>query len=202
MSQENVEAVRTPLKVRERSRRTIDQRLSLRFPRLAAANSRLIARLPPGSRLRRAALSRSVRLASEAYNRRDLDAVLIGAHPEFVYFPGRNWIESGLVEPSYRGLPGYRTFVAATSEVWGQENAIEPLEVVDLGERFVLLAKVPMRAQASGIELTEAFAYVATLKDGMVISLQEYYDHAEALQAVGLSEQDAHGEESSSPSGS
>jgi hypothetical protein len=45
-----------------------------------------------------------------------------------------------------------------------------------------------MRAQASDVSLTEAFAYVATLKDGLVTNLQEYYDHAEALEAVGLSE--------------
>ena len=38
MSQENVEFVRKPLRVRERSSRTLDQRLSLRFPRLAAAS--------------------------------------------------------------------------------------------------------------------------------------------------------------------
>lgn len=188
MSEENVEAVRTPVRVRERSRRTLDQRLSLRFPGLAAANARLIAKLPPGSRLRRAALSRSVRLASEAYNRRDLDAVVSGCHREFEYFPARNWVESGLVEPCYRGLEGYRKYIAATSEVWGGENRIEPVELIDLGERFVLLATVPMRAQASGVALTEAFAYVATVKDGRVLRLQEYYDHAEALEAVGLPE--------------
>jgi ketosteroid isomerase-like protein len=181
-------AVRTPVRVRERSRRTLDQRLSLRFPRLGAANARLIAKLPLGSRLRKAALARAVRLASEAYNRRDLDAVLIGCDPDLEYLPGRNWVESGLVEPCYRGLAGYREYVAATSEVWGGENYIKPTEVIDLGDRFLLLATVPMRAQGSGVELTEAFAYVATVEDGMVVRLQEYYDHAEALESVGLSD--------------
>jgi len=52
----------------------------------------------------------------------------------------------------------------------------------------VILANLPMRAQASGVSLTEAFAYVATLKDGRPFRLQEYYDHAEALEAVGLAE--------------
>jgi ketosteroid isomerase-like protein len=46
---------------------------------------------------------------------------------------------------------------------------------------------VPMRAQASGIELTEAFALVSTFEDGRVIRVEEYYDYAEALEAVGLS---------------
>ena len=188
MSQENVEIVRSRLRVRERSSRTIDQRLSLRFPRLAAANTRLIAKLPPDSSLRKALLPRAVRLASEAYNRRDLDAVVISWHPECEYIPGREWIEAGLVEPCYRGLEGYREYVAATSEVWGEENYLMPLELIDLGARFVVLANVPMRAQASGVSLTEAFAYVATVKDGSLVRIQEFYDHAEALKAVGLEE--------------
>ena len=100
MQQETVEIVRKPLRVRERSSRTLDQRLSLRFPRLAAANLRRITKLPPTSRLRQAALWRAARLALEAYNRRDMDAVGIGYHPEFEYRPARNWVEAGMLEPS------------------------------------------------------------------------------------------------------
>src|SRR5213592_436900 len=113
MSQENMKVVRKPLRVRERSRRTVDQRLSLRFPRLAAANSRLIAKLPPTSRLRQAALWRAARLALEAYNRRDLDAVGINYDPEFEYHPARHWVEAGFLEPRYRGLEGQKRYVAS-----------------------------------------------------------------------------------------
>jgi len=186
MAQENVEIVRKPLRARERSSRTLDQRLFLRFPRLAAANSRRIAKLPPGSRLRQAALWRAVRLALEAYNRRDPDAVVIGWHPEFEYHPGRTWVESGLMEPCYRGLEGYRKYLATVDEVWGGENHLKPVELIDLGERIVTLADGTMRAQASGVPLNEAFALVSTVKNGRVIYLQEYYDHTEALEAVGL----------------
>jgi ketosteroid isomerase-like protein len=188
MSQEKVEIVRKPLRVRDRSRRTLDQRVALRFPRVAAANSRRIAKLPPSSRVRQAAVWRSVRLGVEAYNRRDPDAVAIGCHPEFEYHPGRTWVEAGLVEPCYRGLEGYRKYLATVDEVWGGENHLKPVELIDLGERIVMLAVGTMRAQASGVPLTEAFALISTLKDGRSIHLQEYYDHAEALEAVGLSE--------------
>jgi ketosteroid isomerase-like protein len=191
MSPEDVEIVRKPLRARERSSRTLDQRLSLRFPWLAAAGLRRITKLPPSSRLRQAAVRRAARLAVEAYNRRDMDAVGIGYHPEFEYHPARNWVESGLLEPSYRGLEGHKRYVASTAEVFGAEVYVRPVELVDAGERFAVLANVPMRAQASGISLTEAFALVTTLKDGLVFRVQEYYDHAEALEAVGLSEQDA-----------
>jgi ketosteroid isomerase-like protein len=184
----NAETMRTPLQTRERSRRTLDQRLFLRFPPLAAAIARLIFRLPPGSRLRRAALSRAVRSAAEAYNRRDLDAVVIGYDPDVEYRPARSWVEAGFFEPSYRGPEGYREYVAITAEVFGAEVYFKPVELIDLGDRMVMLATVPMRAQASGVPLTETFAYVTTWKDGKVIRLQEYYDHDEALAAVGLSE--------------
>ncbi|MDX6674097.1 MAG: hypothetical protein QOH11_1515 [Solirubrobacteraceae bacterium] len=180
--------VRKPLRARERSNRTIDQRLYVRFPRLAAANARLIGKLSPASRLRQAALWRGVRLGVEAYNRRDLDAFAIGCHPDFEYRPGRTWVEAGLTEPCYRGLEGYRRYVASTAEVWAEEVYVKPSELIDLGESLVVLADVPMRAQASGVPLTEAFAIVSTLEDGMVIRHQEYFDHAEALEAVGLRE--------------
>jgi ketosteroid isomerase-like protein len=126
----------------------------------------------------------------EAFNRRDLDAVLIGAHPEFEYRPERKWVEAGLVEPSYRGLDGYRHYIATVDEVWGGENFLEPVEVIDLGERFVTIGDARMRAQASGVPLSEEYAAVATLRDGLVLHIQEYFDPDEALAALGLPARD------------
>ena len=171
-----------PLRVRKRSRRTLDQRFALRFPRLARAYFRLFLRLPPSSRVRQAAVSRFARLGAEAYNRRDLDAMGIGYHPEFEYHIALEWGESGLLEPVYHGLEGHRRYVASTAEVFGAEVYLSPTELLDLGDRLVMLGSVPMRAQASGIELTEEFALVTTLKDGMIFRIHEYYDHDEALR--------------------
>jgi ketosteroid isomerase-like protein len=186
MSRESLEAVRTPLRWGERSSRTFDQRLYLHFPRLAAASFRLIGKLPPSSRLRRAALVRGLRLAAEAYNRLDLDAVVIGWEPDVEYCPARNLVDAGLVEPCYHGLSGYRAYVSAAAEVWGAETRFEPTELIDLGDRLVVLANAPLRAQASGVPLTLEFAYVTTLKDGRIIRQQEFHDHADALEAAGL----------------
>ena len=188
MSHETVEVVRKPLGARERSSRTLDQRLSLRFPGLAAAFLRGIFKLPPRSRLRQAILWRGMRLGVEAYNRRDLDAVVIGWSSEFEYHPDGNWVKAGIMEPCYRGIDGYRKYVAAGDEVWGGENYLKPTEVIDLGKRIVLLADGRMRAQVSGVPLAEAFALVSTIDGGRFVHHQEYYDHAEALEAAGLSE--------------
>jgi ketosteroid isomerase-like protein len=46
--------------------------------------------------------------------------------------------------------------------------------------------------QTSGIDVDGPVAYVAENEQGLISKLPAYRDHAEALEAVGLSEQDAH----------
>jgi ketosteroid isomerase-like protein len=188
MSQENVALVRRPLRVRERSSRTLDQRLALRFPRLTAGYLRLLGRLGPSSRLRQAALARGAQLSVEAFNRRDLEAQLLGSHPHCEVHPPREVVEAGLVETRYRGPAGYREYASNWSEVWGPGLRLEPVELIDLGDRVVLLAELPVRARTSGVPLTTKWASVSTLENGRVIREQHYWDHTEALEAVGLRE--------------
>src|SRR3954466_6126192 len=110
--------VRKPLTLRERSSRTLDQRLSLRFPGLTATFTGLIGRLAPSSRLRQAVLGRAVRIGLEAFNRRDHDAALLGCHPDCKFHPPRELVEAGLIEACYRGPAGYREYASNWSEVW------------------------------------------------------------------------------------
>ena len=187
MSQENVEIVRKPLRVRDPSSRPLDQRLALRFPRLSNTYSRFILdRLPPTSRLRQVAVWRSSRLGMEAFNRRDIDAAVFYGQPDFEYYPPREFVEAGFFEPCYRGADGFREYVAAWSEVVGVR--VEPVELIDLGDRIVLLAELPLQAQASGVPITGKIATVSVLTDGKASRVHTYLDHSEALEAVGLSE--------------
>jgi hypothetical protein len=84
MSQKNVEIVRQPIAVADRSRRRLEQHL-VRFPRanafLAGAIWRLYLRLPPRSRLRQAIIRRLIESGCEALNRRDFEATFAGYHP-------------------------------------------------------------------------------------------------------------------------
>jgi hypothetical protein len=178
--------VRKPLRVRRRSRRTLDQRLLLRFPRLAAASSRLIGKLPARSHVRQAAMWRAWRLGLEAFNRRDLDAVAIGFQPDIEYYPYHEFVEAGLAEPCYHGPSGYHTYITSTHEVWGTDVRLEPTELIDLGDRLVVLADMPMRAQASGVPLGEKYACVVTLRAGRAIVWRDFLHHADALEAAGL----------------
>jgi hypothetical protein len=95
-------------------------------------------------------------------------------------------VEAGFAEPRYHGPAGYRDWVATWFEVWGTDVRVEPVELIDLGERLVLLAKLRMRGQASGVALNEEFASVVTLKNGRAFRDQGYSSHVAALEAVGL----------------
>ena len=87
-----------------------------------------------------------------------------------------------------RGREGDRRLMAGWSDV-GTHGQLEPTELIDLGDRLVLLSR--MSASSShlgGVPVTRSYASVLALKDGRAISVTEYIDHAEALEAVGLSE--------------
>jgi hypothetical protein len=187
MSQENVEVVRTPLRLRERSSRPLDQRLVLRFPRLGVVSVQLLTRLSPRSRLRRAALSRASVLAIEDFNRGEYELALVSHHPHCEYRPPREMIEAGLVQSCYRGHAGYRELMTDWSHAG--ELHLEDVELVDLGDRWVLLAELSLRwRQRADSPFGRKWACVITLDGGRVIREQYYWNHTEALEAAGLRE--------------
>jgi ketosteroid isomerase-like protein len=178
--------VRQPLPAHTEPHRTLDDRIAIRFPGLAARQARLLSRLPPSSRLRQALIARAVHHALSAFNRRDLAGVLALCTPDYEYRPGHEWVEAGLVEPVYRGATGYRQYVASVDQVWGGENYLTPREVIDAGDRLLLLADGDMRGQASGVPLRQEFALLCTLRHGLNATAQEYYSHAEARRLIGV----------------
>ena len=93
---------------------------------------------------------RVIQLAAEAYNRRDLDAVVIGYDPDFEYYQGtptgrRRARQEAPAPTDPRATEAY---VAEAAEVWGTETRFEPTEFVDMGEQLVVLAEAPMREPA------------------------------------------------------
>jgi ketosteroid isomerase-like protein len=178
--------VRRPLSVRDQSRRTLDQRLAIRFPALVPRNAALIAGRSPRSRLRQWLVRRIARGCLEAYNRRDLMAASLAFAPELRYYPYREFVEAGLADECYHGPAGYRRYIEATYDVWGANVRIEPTELIDTGDVLVLLADMPMRALGSGIPLAETYATVATLRNGMIVEQRDYLHHSDALERAGL----------------
>jgi len=90
----------------------------------------------------------------------------------------------GILLSRLGGLPQIRV----ADEIAGGKLYLRRLELIDLGERLLILADAPTDAQAGDIPPSDPFATLAELKDGRVIRSQEYFDHAEALEAAGLGE--------------
>jgi ketosteroid isomerase-like protein len=61
-----------------------------------------------------------------------------------------------------------------------------------VGDRVVARADWGGRGRASGIDLRSSLTSISTVRDGRIVKIEWFFDHAQALEAVGLSEQDAH----------
>ena len=124
----------------------------------------------------------------EAFNRRDVEAAVGPGSPDFEYIPPREWVEAGFFEPCYRGPAGFGKYVGTWVDVAGADLRVEPMELIDLGDRIAMLAEFAGSGQASGAPFTGKIATVSVLKHGRAIRVETYLDHTEALEAVGLRE--------------
>jgi ketosteroid isomerase-like protein len=186
MSQENVEVVRQAIAVRAQSRRRMEERLGLRFPRALAFLARAFWRLPPRSRLRQAIIRRAVRLGTEATNRGDYEATFALYHPEVELIPPPEYVELGQ-DSLYRGREERLRFQRRWDAEWG-EFRFEPEEVIDLGDRLLLVGRIKGSGLSSGAGFDRAWATLLTVSSGRVIREQAFLDHAAALEAAGLQE--------------
>ena len=91
----------------------------------------------------------------------------------------------------YRGIEGVRQFWREWLAAW--ETVQFEYELVDAGDRVVALIDQRMRGRSTGIEVPFGkYAAVYTFRDGLIVHYTFYMSQSEALEAVGLSEQDAH----------
>jgi ketosteroid isomerase-like protein len=120
----------------------------------------------------------------EAYNRGDLEVCVLIYHPDIEFDLPEGTVG---VDAHYRGLEGYRAFQVDWASGWG-EHRLEPQELIDLGDQFLVLSELVARGDGSGVSLAQDHAMLATFdKDGKVIRQQDFFDHDEALEAAGLS---------------
>jgi ketosteroid isomerase-like protein len=102
-------------------------------------------------------------------------------------------IGGGLLEGAvYRGHEGVSEFVAMQTETWESVIA-EPVEIRDLGRYVLVETRLQAVGRASGIELSDVTWNTFEIHDGKVANWRVFTEKQQALEAVGLSEQDAHG---------
>ena len=123
-----------------------------------------------------------VRKGIEAYNRRDLDAVLEDGAPDFEFDLSR---AAGPVH-GVLDADEFRSWVIDMWETF-EEHRFEAHEFIEVGDRVV----VSVTAHATGrdgIEATADTAGVYTLRDGAVARIAMFQTREQALKAAGLRE--------------
>jgi ketosteroid isomerase-like protein len=92
------------------------------------------------------------------------------------------------IEPVYHGHEGIGRYLGSIYEAFAEYRA-EPEQVLDAGERVVVLAIERARGKQSGaaVQIRQT-AHVWTLRDGMAVRLDVNWDREDALKAVGLGE--------------
>ena len=92
----------------------------------------------------------------------------------------------------FRGREGFRRFLAEIEEGWEGGASAVIREVFPVGDRVVARMDWGGTGRASGIDLRSSLTAINTVRDGRILKIEWFFDHAQALEAVGLSEQDAH----------
>jgi ketosteroid isomerase-like protein len=119
----------------------------------------------------------------EAFNRRDVKALkaLLATDAEIVP------VRAAMEDTIYRGSDAAEQWVAAIDESW-EELFVEIGEARDGGDRVLALGRIRGQGRESGAPIDVEAASVAYFRDGLVTTLHNYTNLAEALEAAGLSE--------------
>jgi ketosteroid isomerase-like protein len=125
-----------------------------------------------------------VRAAIDSGNRGDWDAALKDVAPSF------EWDNSRAIGADNRGV-----FTAGDARRFLEDNLwesawIEIDELIPVGDQVVVPHTLHVRGR-DGIEVQARITWVFTIRDGKIERNCLYQDKREALEAVGLSEQDA-----------
>jgi ketosteroid isomerase-like protein len=124
------------------------------------------------------------RSAFDAFNGGDLDAVTALHHPAIEWQTSAEDPDAAV----HHGKEAVRRYFEQWLESFpGLRNEVEECFEVS-GDRVFMTARWIGQGSASGVPMDWRLSVIFTFRDGTVIRAVEYFDRAEALQAVGLQE--------------
>ena len=126
-----------------------------------------------------------VRAAFEAWNARDLDALRELYDSDIIVRVTEDWPEPG----PFVGREAVMRQGEQLRETWDAVT-LEPIsDFVDVGDR-VAVRHVWRGVGHGPAESNPEFTVVATVRKGKILGFDYFWHHAEALDALGLSEED------------
>ena len=123
-----------------------------------------------------------VRAVFEVYNAGDMDAFRELYDPEVIVRTVKDWPEPG----PYVGREAVMRFHEQLRETWDADDFELIGDFIDGADRIVV--RFIWRGAGYGPEADLEMTGVYTVRDGRVFGLEFFWDHAEALEAAGLSE--------------
>ena len=126
-----------------------------------------------------------VRESWDAWLRGDLPGLFRTYDPEIVWDTShyRDWPES-----AYHGIEGVESFLREWLAVWDEyEVGVDEIFAAP-DDRVVVLFWHRGKGRTSGLAMEWHAAQIISVRGGKVARIDNYEDHAEALEAVGLSE--------------
>lgn len=178
------------LSERASRRRSLDERLRVRFPSVFRVLSEAGLRVSPHTRLRRLVLRRALVRVYAAANRRDFDLIRTTQDPERYEYRPSDDLRPLDLDPVFHGHEGYL-------RLWGYwldafaDIRWEPQEMLDLGDRILVTARQQGHGSGSGVAVGEHVFQLFTFRRGLVIRQQDFSDRAKALEAAGVPGRDA-----------
>jgi ketosteroid isomerase-like protein len=132
--------------------------------------------------------------AREAFNRRDLRALAELTHDDFEFVSVLTAVDAG--GGTYRGPDAWGSYFARMDDSWADWQ-VEDFRVFDAGDdRVAALFRLVGTGKSSGARVDRAVGVGYWLRNGKFWQMRSYLDPADALEAVGLSKQDAHADSS------
>ena len=129
----------------------------------------------------------SVRRMADVFNRSGIEAALPYVDQQIEWYGPPEWLEQHV----YKGHEGMRQLAATWSDNFdGLRFDVE--RIIDVADdELLVLAYQRGRIKESGVPIELRVGYEWRLRKGKTVRVQAHFSWEQALEAVGLSEQDA-----------
>ena len=122
-----------------------------------------------------------VKAAFEAWNAGNMDAYREFYDPDAILRSPEGWPEPGPFVGREAVMREWEQF----REAW-DADAVEPLKFIDAADRVVV--RQITRGTGQGPEVNMELTNVMTVRKGKIVYQEFFWDHAKALETLGLSE--------------